>query len=91
MEKNISCPHCQKDISFKKDKKGRIVGTVVGGGIGYGLASGLGIAGAVLGASVALPATLIGVGIFAVLGNKFGKDFDNSQLKCPSCKKNLIL
>jgi|GEM_PF-3859270 len=91
MEQNINCPHCKTDISFKKDKKGRIVGTVIGGGIGYGLASSLGIAGAVLGASVAMPAALIGAGIFAVLGNKFGKDFDDSQPKCPKCKKKLVL
>ncbi|MEC5166160.1 ssDNA-binding Zn-finger/Zn-ribbon topoisomerase 1 [Flavobacterium sp. PL11] len=91
MEKNISCPHCKSEIVFKKDTSGRIIGTIAGAGIGYGLASSLGIAGAILGASVALPATLIGVGIFAILGNKFGKDYDNNLPKCPKCKNNLVL
>ena len=91
MKKNINCPHCKTEISFNKDKKGRVVGTVVGGGIGYGIASSLGIAGVILGAPIAIPATLVGAGLFAVLGNKFGKDFDNNQPKCPNCKKKLIL
>lgn len=89
MIRNINCPHCKKEISFRKNKKGKIVGTLVGGGLGYGLTSGLGIAGAIFGISVALPATLVGVGVVALIGNQFGKDFDNSQLKCPSCKKKL--
>tara|TARA_R110002111_G_scaffold110798_1_gene170486 strand:+ start:373 stop:648 length:276 start_codon:yes stop_codon:yes gene_type:complete len=91
MEKQINCPHCKTDITFKKDSKGRIVGTVVGGGIGYGIASSLGIAGAVFGAPIAIPAALVGAGVFALLGNKFGKDFDNSQPKCPKCKNRLVL
>lgn len=91
MIQRINCPHCQTEIEFKKRKNGRIVGTVVGGGIGYGLASSLGIAGAVLGAPIAIPAALVGAGVFAVLGNKFGKDFDNNQPKCPKCKKRLVL
>ncbi len=91
MKKQINCPHCKTDIEFKKDKKGRIFGTVVGGGIGFGLGSSLGIAGVVLGAPVAIPAALVGVGFFALLGNRFGKDFDNSQPKCPKCKNRLVL
>jgi len=91
MEKQISCPHCKTNITFRKDIKGRIIGTIAGGGIGWGLASGLGIAGAILGATVALPATLVGVGLMAVIGNKFGKDIDNRSAKCPKCKKNMVL
>lgn len=91
MEKNISCPYCKTELIFKKDNKGKIIGTVAGGGIGFGVASSLGIAGAILGAPIAIPATLVGVSLFAILGNKFGKDFDNSRPKCPKCKNNLVL
>lgn len=91
MEKQISCPHCKTDINFKKDNKGRLVGTIAGGGIGAGIASGLGIAGAIVSAPIAIPATLVGLGLFAIIGNKFGKDYDNNQAKCPNCKKNLVL
>jgi len=91
MEKQITCPHCQTKIEFKKDKKGRIVGTIVGGSIGYGLASGLGIAGAIAGATVAIPAALIGIITLALIGNKFGKDYDNNQPKCPKCNGKLVL
>lgn len=91
MEKNISCPHCKTDLVFKKDNKGKFIGTVVGGGVGFGLASGIGIAGAILGASLAMPATLVGIGLFAIIGNRFGKDFDNANQKCPKCKNNLVL
>ncbi|MDO6674262.1 hypothetical protein C7448_10111 [Tenacibaculum gallaicum] len=91
MKKQKYCPHCKTEILFKKDKKGRIIGTAIGGGVGYTLASGLGIAGAVLGAPIAIPAALVGAGLFAVMGNKFGKDFDNSRLKCPKCEKKIVL
>lgn len=91
MERNISCPHCKTDLIFNKKNKGRIIGTVAGGGIGFSVASSLGIAGAILGAPVAIPAAFVGAGLFAVLGNKFGKDFDNNRLKCPKCKNKLVL
>jgi ssDNA-binding Zn-finger/Zn-ribbon topoisomerase 1 len=91
MKKNISCPHCKAELIFKRDNKGKIIGTVAGGGIGFGISSSLGIAGVILGAPIAIPATLVGVGLFALLGNKFGKDIDNKRLKCPKCKSNLIL
>lgn len=91
MEKNVTCPHCKSEVIFKRNAKGRFVGTVVGGGIGYGLASGIGLAGAILGASVALPATAIGIGLFAIIGNRIGKEVDNSMPKCPKCKKKLVL
>ncbi|MHB1107671.1 MAG: SH3 domain-containing protein [Lutibacter sp.] len=91
MENQISCPHCKSELTFKKGENGKIVGTLVGGGIGYGLASGLGIAGAIAGAAIAMPATIIGVVVLALLGNKFGQDFDNNQYKCPECKNKLVL
>ncbi|MCF6212789.1 MAG: hypothetical protein L3J45_02065 [Flavobacteriaceae bacterium] len=91
MEKQITCPHCQTKIEFKKDKKGRIIGAIAAGGIGYGLASGLGIAGAIAGATVAIPATIVGVIALALIGNKFGKDYDNNQPICPNCSEKLVL
>ena len=91
MEKQISCPHCKTDILFKKNSEGKLAGTIVGGGIGYGVATGLGIAGAIAGMSIAIPATLVGIAVFAILGNNIGKGYDNSQAKCPKCRKNLIL
>jgi len=87
----INCPHCSETIEFKRGKSGRIFGTIAGGTIGTGLAFKLGIAGAIAGASVAIPATLVGTGLFALLGNKFGKDIDNSNTKCPKCEKKIVL
>lgn len=74
---NITCPHCQAEIKFRKDKTGRIAGTLIGSGLGYGISSGLGIAGAIFGMSVAAPATLVGIGLFAIIGNRLGKGVDN--------------
>lgn len=91
MEKNISCPHCKTELVLKKNNTVKIIGTAAGGGIGFFLASSLGIAGTILTAPVAIPATFVGVGLFAVLGNRFGKDIDNKLYKCPKCKNNLIL
>ena len=88
--KQVQCPHCNKRVRFKKDEAGRWVGTLVGGGAGYGLASTLGIAGTVLGAPIAIPAAVVGIVIFALLGNRVGAIADNS-VQCPSCKKYMSI
>jgi DNA-directed RNA polymerase subunit RPC12/RpoP len=91
MEKQIACPHCKSEVLFKKNSSGRWIGTIAGGGIGYFLASGLGIAGAIFSAPIAIPAALVGAGALALLGNRVGKDIDNSKPKCPKCNKKLVL
>ena len=88
--KEVQCPHCRKQVRFEKGEAGRWVGTIVGGTAGYGVASGLGIAGAILGAPIAIPATIVGVVVCALLGNRVGAIADNSVL-CPSCKKGIQL
>ena len=87
----IQCPNCNKTVTFKRNSSGKWVGTIAGGGIGYGLTAGLGIAGAVLGASIAIPAVLLGVGIGALLGNRVGAMIDNATVKCPACGESISI
>jgi ribosomal protein L37AE/L43A len=89
--KKVVCPHCSKEVEFRRNSKGTWVGTVGGAGAGYFLASGLGIAGAVLGASVAIPAALVGLGVGAIIGNRVGSAIDNAIVKCPNCKKTMSI
>jgi len=72
---------------FKKNFAGKWVGAIGGGGVGYFLAAGLGIAGGIMGAPIAIPGALIGLGLGAVLGNQAGAALDNSTVKCPNCEK----
>jgi len=87
--REIICPCCKKKVVFKKNSAGKWVGTIGGGGAGYFLASGLGIAGAILGAPIAIPAALVGLGIGTILGNRVGAALDNATVKCPSCGKSM--
>ncbi len=89
--KKIQCPHCKKTVEFERNSTGEWVGTVIVGGVGYWLASGLGIAGAILGASVAIPAALVGLGIGSFVGNRVGKMIDDSNVECPNCKGSLSI
>jgi hypothetical protein len=88
--RKIICPECDKDFGIKKGKSGRWIGTVVGGGGGAWLFSSLGIAGSILGWPIAIPATFVGLGIGAFVGNRAGKGIDN-ELKCPHCDKYVSL
>ena len=83
----VKCPHCKAVVTFKRDAKGRWVGTIAGGGLGYALAAGLGIAGAILSAPVAIPAAAVGLLIGAALGNRAGAAWDDSGSECPKCKE----
>lgn len=91
MSIEISCPHCKADLNISKGKLRKYGGTILGAGIGYAVANGLGIAGAILGSAVALPATLVGISFFAIFGYTIGKKSDDNNLKCPNCKKKLVL
>ena len=82
----VECPHCKAVVHFKRDATGRWVGTLAGGSVGWALASTLGIAGTVLGAPIAIPAALVGLGIGAALGNRAGAAWDNAGGDCPKCK-----
>lgn len=89
METNIKCSSCDSKLIIKKRKNGKIIGTITGGGIGYGVASTLGIAGTVVGVAVALPATVVGIVFFGLIGNRLGNDADRKKLKCSKC--NMLL
>ena len=73
MKEQKSCPHCSAKVTFNRAFKGRWVGAVAGGGFGLYLASGLGLAGAIVGAPIAIPATLVGGSACALLGVGLGK------------------
>jgi len=89
--KKVQCPHCKEMVSLERNSAGKWVGTIAGGGVGYGLTAGLGIAGAILGASIAIPAVIIGVGIGALLGNRAGAMVDNTSVKCPNCGESISI
>ena len=79
----VECPGCKSVVEFRKSSKGQLLGTVAGGGFGWWIASGLGLAGGILGAPVAIPAALVGLGVGAIIGNRTGALFDRG--KCPKC------
>ena len=85
--KQIRCPHCDKLVRFKRNSAGKWIGTIVGGALGWKLAAGLGLAGAILGAPVAIPAALAGLGLGALIGNRAGSIVDNATVECPNCRE----
>lgn len=87
----VVCPHCGQTTSFNRKSVGRWVGTATGGGVGYFIGSGLGIAGGILSAPIAIPATLVGLGIGAFIGNRAGKSIDNKKATCINCGKSVVL
>ena len=88
--KKVVCPHCNTKVQFKRNDRGKWVGTIVGGGAGYGLAAGLTTTIYTL-----LPPTLIAAPVFGLiigglLGKKTGEIIDNN-VKCPKCGKRFSL
>lgn len=92
-EKKVTCPECSKNVVFKRDSKGRWVGTLAGGGVGAATFWGIGMAGTIFSIPVAMgrAVTIGGAIVGAALGNRAGKSFDDSQAKCPSCDKSMVL
>ena len=85
----IECPSCKSVVEFSRSSNGQWLGTIAGGGLGLWLASGLGLAGGILGAPIAIPATFVGLGVGAIIGNRTGALFDGG--KCPNCGKSISL
>jgi len=89
--RKVECPHCKKNVQFQRNSTRQWIESVIGGGTGFQLASGLGIAGSIMGAPVAIPATLVGLGIGVFVGNRVGAKFDNANVKCSNCGKTFSL
>ena len=89
--KEVKCPDCGKFIRYERNCAMRWLGTFVGGAAGYGLTTKLSVTGAILGASVAAPGALLGLGIGAIIGNTTGRFIDDTTVKCLSCRRRISL
>lgn len=91
--RKVECPNCKAIVEYRRDKRGRWVGTVVGGlggaaaGGWVGTAMGIAALGGAIAATI--PAAAVGLAALALAGYIVGRKCETAA--CPNCKKDITV